>query len=700
MLKTIDYNTLLKLTADDPGLSLVDFLADGGYVLVPTGMPAAAPGLGGANSGTANTAKANKTATAAAKPAAPGIFAPHPTLSDNTAEWEYASRELQPRGMSRAEALLRELYAADQENRRQNAVSKIGGQQQAVKPLVPSFYALKDSPLMDFAKREGSQAAKPIVPRFTALAAAKPAAPGIFAPHPTLSDNTAEWEYASRQLRDAQQRQQENAAQKEKAANSSLAMSRPAPQIGAPGYEKYDAALFELYHKQGVLPKEDSRKIAGYIAELEWRHPEDATAEKYIEAFAAIPTDTFSSKAANALKSIAYAIFGELDYGKDLTVEQAKRRRAYMNDPRYAALAAKKWLLENEGMGTPAEIAAIDQGLRALAAEFKAQEEPLANNELMRKAAMAQADAVYGTDSELGRFVTDTFISAGTFGANLALSFGNPAVALTLMGLESGAQAAYDIGRQGGTFAQQLQGGVASGVLAALIQKMPLAMVRKAWQIQGASGVQRFVKAFVKGALPESGVGFANTVAWNVADRVALGKEADMGKAEFWLDSLKQAFYASAVGAISGGLIAGVPAGFRGWGARVAAGTGGLEGELSTANGTNSIGKGAGNKIIKSADDVSYRQSSFDKAFSKHKGDFGSYPDGSNASKALFKNDINNLLENGLQKSGTYRATPGTHVYNPSTRQWAFYNADGSFNTAFKLSPDQYKYLIETGVVK
>ena len=177
------------------------------------------------------------------------------------------------------------------------------------------------------------------------------------------------------------------------------------------------------------------------------------------------------------------------------------------------------------------------------------------------------------------------------FAANLALSFGNPAVALTLMGLESGAQAAYDIGRQGGTFAQQLQGGVASGVLAALIQKMPLAMVRKAWRIQGASGVQRFVKAFVKGALPESGVGFANTVAWNVANRVALGKEADMGKAEFWRDSLKQAFYMAAVGGISGGLIAGVPAGFRGLGTRVVAGTGGLEGELSTQNVTKGAGK-------------------------------------------------------------------------------------------------------------
>ena len=295
------------------------------------------------------------------------------------------------------------------------------------------------------------------------------------------------------------------------------------------------------------------------------------------------------------MQSIAYAIFGGLDYAKDLTVEQAKRRRAYMNDPRYAALAAKKWLLENEGMGTPAEIAGIDQGLKALAAEFKAQEKPLANNELLAKAAVARADAVYGTDSGMGRFVTDTAISAGTFAANLALSFGNPAVALTLMGIESGAQAAYDIGRQGGTFERQLQGGVASGVLAALIQKIPLDMVRKAWQTQGASGVQRFVKAFVKGALPEGAEGFADTVAGNMADRVALGKEADMGKAEFWRDSLKQAVYAAAIGAVSGGVIAGVPAGFRGLGTRVAAGTRGQEGELSTANGTtNNIAEGAG----------------------------------------------------------------------------------------------------------
>jgi hypothetical protein len=112
------------------------------------------------------------------------------------------------------------------------------------------------------------------------------------------------------------------------------------------------------------------------------------------------------------------------------------------------------------------------------------------------------------------------------------------------------------------------------------------------------------------------------------------------------------------------------------------------------------VPEGAGDKIIISGDNINYGQSSLDKAFSKHSADFGTYQDGSNASKELFKNDINNLLENGVQKSGTYRATPGTHVYNPSTRQWAFYDLNGKFVTAFKLGPDQYKYLIETGVVK
>ena len=39
-------------------------------------------------------------------------------------------------------------------------------------------------------------------------------------------------------------------------------------------------------------------------------------------------------------------------------------------------------------------------------------------------------------------------------------------------------------------------------------------------------------------------------------------------------------------------------------------------------------------------------------------------------------------------------------IYNEATHQWAFINADGSFNTAFQLSSQQYEHLIETGIVK
>ena len=105
-------------------------------------------------------------------------------------------------------------------------------------------------------------------------------------------------------------------------------------------------------------------------------------------------------------------------------------------------------------------------------------------------------------------------------------------------------------------------------------------------------------------------------------------------------------------------------------------------------------------KIISNADEVTYNFRSVDKAFEKHGHDFGSYPDGSNASKAMFKSDVNSLIENGAQKKGFYRATEGVPVYDSSTHKWAFFDADGNFVTAFKLSPKQFEYLQKTGVVK
>ncbi len=109
--------------------------------------------------------------------------------------------------------------------------------------------------------------------------------------------------------------------------------------------------------------------------------------------------------------------------------------------------------------------------------------------------------------------------------------------------------------------------------------------------------------------------------------------------------------------------------------------------------------KGTG-KFVNNADDVVFKQSSIDKAFSKHSNDFGNYPDGSKSSVELFKNDVSELINTGVQKQGKYRNVEGTHIYNETTKQWTFINSDGTMNTAFKLSESQYKYLVEKGVVK
>ena len=61
---------------------------------------------------------------------------------------------------------------------------------------------------------------------------------------------------------------------------------------------------------------------------------------------------------------------------------------------------------------------------------------------------------------------------------------------------------------------------------------------------------------------------------------------------------------------------------------------------------------------------------------------------------------ISQLINTGTKKAGIWKSVKGTDIYNETTKQWTFINADGSFNTAFKLSSKQYENLISTGVVK
>jgi hypothetical protein len=98
--------------------------------------------------------------------------------------------------------------------------------------------------------------------------------------------------------------------------------------------------------------------------------------------------------------------------------------------------------------------------------------------------------------------------------------------------------------------------------------------------------------------------------------------------------------------------------------------------------------------------DIDFKQKSVDKAFGKHGKDFGNYPDGSKASVNAFINDVKKLIDIGVQKAGTWRGVKGTHVYDPKTRLWVFINENGTLNTAFKLSEEQFKHLLKTGIVK
>ena len=107
----------------------------------------------------------------------------------------------------------------------------------------------------------------------------------------------------------------------------------------------------------------------------------------------------------------------------------------------------------------------------------------------------------------------------------------------------------------------------------------------------------------------------------------------------------------------------------------------------------------SGLKFIESADGVIFKQNSVDKAFGKHRNDFGVYPDGSNTSVNAFIEDVKKLINSGSQKAGKYRGTSGIHIYDETSRQWVFINDDGTFNTCFKLGDSQWKYLMEGGEI-
>lgn len=380
---------------------------------------------------------------------------------------------------------------------------------------------------------------------------------------PTSFSDNMEFEYENAIAEGQQRRQKSIADENVQIANTALADVREMPRIASPGFEKYDMALQRLYQQKGKLGAKEAAEINGYLSEL--KQNKDPRAQAYITAFAEIPISTFSNRAKNFGKAVGYGAIGGIKQNVDQVAARLELETELLkNDPEYARLAMRRDLLRRGEMGdTTEELKIIDEILAAKLDKAYEEATGVTDNEWLRKANVARENASYGLTSG-GKFLMDTGISAGSFGANLAVSLGNPTVALGLMAAQAGGQEGYQIGQEGGGLKQQMQGSIAAGVLEALTEKLPLDKITKAWKTQGAGGLDRFVKAYVKGAVPEGGEEFVNTIAGKIMHSAVMGTEADLNSKEWWKQTIEEALTSMAAGGITGGAIAGLPAAFRG----------------------------------------------------------------------------------------------------------------------------------------
>lgn len=378
----------------------------------------------------------------------------------------------------------------------------------------------------------------------------------------SFADNM-EFEYENAIAEGQQRRQKSIAGENARIADTALADVREMPRIASPGFEKYDLALQRLYQQKGKLGATEAAEINGYLSEL--KQNKDPRAQAYITAFAEIPISTFGNRAENFGKAVGYGAIGGIKQNVDQVAARLKLETELLkNDPEYARLAMRRDLLRRGEMGdTTEELKIIDEILAAKLDKAYEEATGVTDNEWLRKANVARENASYGLTSG-GKFLMDTGISAGSFGANLAVSLGNPNVALGLMAAQAGGQEGYQIGQEGGGLKQQMQGSIAAGVLEALTEKLPLDKITKAWKTQGAGGLDRFIKAYVKGAVPEGGEEFVNTIAGNIMHSAVMGTEADLNSKEWWKQTIEEALTSMAAGGITGGAIAGLPAAFRG----------------------------------------------------------------------------------------------------------------------------------------
>lgn len=381
-----------------------------------------------------------------------------------------------------------------------------------------------------------------------------------------------------------------------KATHSLSEMLRETPKVdngGSNEFQVYQDLINEIYAKKGELTKEDKKRIKDAMFTLDNTYyttgaraykegvvtdpARQAIAKKYYEALDGIPLGGLGDRLDSAVKNMGYSAAGTVDTVVNTTGRTLQK--GYSNDRNEEFQRLTKEIDNLYTQMSMFQGANRDsEAFKKLETEYnqKVEERKKIDQAAMEKVGGAYQskyydtadvhgqNTVYGIENEAAKFAVETALSTANFGMNFALTGGNSPLTLALMGTQAGARAAHDAAKEGADLNQQLLAGIVGGGIEVLTEKLPIDEITEAWKTTGKNGLQRALKAFVKGGIPEAGEEFVGEIAGDIANSLIMGKPEQMQDPAFWTDTIKTAVRNAASGFVSGGTIAAVPAALSG----------------------------------------------------------------------------------------------------------------------------------------
>lgn len=352
-----------------------------------------------------------------------------------------------------------------------------------------------------------------------------------------------------------QQREIEEMARNAPALRDYLGAPITSPNAGGK-YSKYDALLREMENTKGALSKEQSDRVTAAQNELmrdvygitfgqEVALPASdisdyETKQGYLRALDMIPKSGAGNRTRAAAESIAANMAGSMMLAGEAAVQGTKNAGAIW--------AMQREIEDANRRGDAAAIPLIYE-------KYKDQiDTPVSiegdGGKLIGYSRDRQGKATYGL-SDTEKFLMETGISTANYLGTLAMTGGNPAFALGLMGIQAGANQMYDAGEKGvDSYLRQVGSGIASGAIEALVERIPLGNLLK-FAKSGGGSLADYAMGVLKQAGFEGGEEAVNYAAGVLANKLILG-----GYAEDF--DVKEMLRAAAMGATSGGAIGAV----------------------------------------------------------------------------------------------------------------------------------------------